>query len=238
MARKSKPYKSSLQHGAGGERRGNVNFRVHMDDRQLMSKLKRLGAEGQDELRKLINEMMQKARVQSQEFLLDQKIHDRGTRGPTARSVQNVMTPKGDKNVYVQIAKSLKISDDALFVRLFSAPYPSGYLSQATGSRGGAKLALIHAGGVGAFNYAKNLPGIINSSVYWYAKTGKSRGYTRKPKRGTATKGDVSYWPKSGDMRDKQHPGFKKVDFLEPAQKYMEDNFEKEAEKLVRRLMG
>ena len=116
MARKSKPYKSSLQHGAGGERRGNVNFRVHMDDRQLMNKLKRLGAEGQDELRKLINEMMQKARVQSQEFLLDQKIHDRGTRGPTARSVQNVMTPKGDKNVYVQIAKSLKISDDALFV--------------------------------------------------------------------------------------------------------------------------
>ncbi len=231
-------YKAGRQHGAGGERRGNVHFRVHMDDRQLMSKLKRLGAEGQDELRKLINEMMQKARVQSQEFLLDQKIHDRGTRGPTARSVQNVMTPNGDKNVYVQIAKSLKISDDALFVRLFSAPYPSGYLSQATGSRGGAKLALIHAGGVGAFNYAKNLPGIINNSVYWYAKTGKSKGYTRKPKAGTATKGNVSYWPTSGDMRDKQHPGFKKVDFLEPAQKYMEDNFEKEAKKLVTRLIG
>ena len=152
-------YKASKSYGSGGERRGNVNFRVHMDDRQLMSKLKRLGAEGQDELRKLINEMMQKARVQSQEFLLDQKIHDRGTRGPTARSVQNVMTPKGDKNVYVQIANSLKISDD------------------------------------------------------------------------------VSYWPKSGDMRDKQHPGFKKVDFLEPAQKYMEDNFEKEAKKLVEKLM-
>jgi hypothetical protein len=203
-----------------------------------MQKMKSLGTEGQDELRKLINKMMQEARHESQEFLLDQKIHNRGQQGQTARAVQNVMTPNGDKNVYVQIAESLKVSDDALFVRLFSAPYPSGYLSQATGSRGGAKVALIHAGGAGAFNYAKNLPGIIQNSVYWYLKTGKKRGYTRKPKRGSATKGDVSFWPKSGDMRDKQHPGFKKVDFIEPAQQYMEKNFEEEAEMLIQRLVG
>ena len=123
-------YKASKSYGAGGERRGYVNFRVHIDDSELMNALKALNAEGQDELRKLINKMMQKARVESQEFLLDQRIHDRGKRGPTARSVQNVMTPNGDKNVYVQIADSLKVSDDALFVRLFSAPYPSGYLSR------------------------------------------------------------------------------------------------------------
>lgn len=231
-------YKASKSYGAGGERRGYVNFRVHIDDSELINSLKALNAEGQDELRKLINKMMQKARVESQEFLLDQRIHDRGKRGPTARAVQNVMTPNGDKNVYVQIADSLKVSDDALFVRLFSAPYPSGYLSQATGSRGGAKLALIHAGGAGAFNYSKNLPGIIPNSVYWYLKTGKKRGYTRKPKSGTATKGDVSYWPKYGDMRDKQHPGFQKVDFIQPAQTYMEKNFQKEAEDLVQRLLG
>ena len=231
-------YKASKSYGAGGERRGLINFRVHVDDKEFMNKMKSLGSEGQDELRKLINKMMQEARHESQEFLLDQKIHNRGQQGQTARAVQNVMTPNGDKNVYVQIAESLKVSDDALFVRLFSAPYPSGYLSQATGSRGGAKVALIHAGGAGAFNYAKNLPGIIQNSVYWYLKTGKKRGYTRKPKRGSATKGDVSFWPKSGDMRDKQHPGFKKVDFIEPAQQYMEKNFDKEAEQLIQRLVG
>ena len=54
-------YKSSRKYGAGGERRGFVNFRVHVDDTELINAFKDIQSEGQDEeLRMLINRMMQK----------------------------------------------------------------------------------------------------------------------------------------------------------------------------------
>ena len=110
-------YKASKSYGSRGERRGGVNFRIHYDDSELMNALKDIQSEGQDELRMMLNEMMRKAKTKSQEFLLDQRLSN----GMKAGQAQGE-TPNGDRNVYVRIAESLKISDDALFVRLFSAP--------------------------------------------------------------------------------------------------------------------
>ena len=235
MARKSKPYKSSLQHGVGGERKGLVNFRIHWDDKQLMSALKDLQEEGQDELRKLINRMMLKAKKESEKLLYKQQISARGTKGGAAGGHINSSTPSGDKSAYVRIAKSLKITDDALFVRLYSAPYPSGYLSQGGKSRGGYKIAMLHAAGSGPFNYSKNTPTLIKSSLYWFLKTGKPRGFTKIPvKKNIDPNGDASFPPRSGNIQDKQHPGFKKVDFIGTAQEYMEDNWDREAEEFIK----
>lgn len=227
-------YKSARQYGAGGERRGYVNFRIHVDDSELMNSLKDIQSEGQDELRMLINRMMQKAKKESEDFLLDQRLSS----GVKAGQVQGE-TPNGDRNVYVRIAESLRISDDALFVRLFSKPYPSGYLTKGGGkaSRKGFKLAMAHSAGVGSFNYSSNTPLIVNSSVAWFLKTGYAKGYTRmpdgrKPNGGWTKKGKYSFPPKT-DWRDRQHPGFRQVDFIGVAQEYMEENFENEAERFV-----
>jgi len=221
-------YKASKSYGSRGERRDSVNFRIHYDDSELMAALKDIQSEGQDELRMLLNEMMQKAKKESVKFLLDQRLSN----GMKAGSAQGE-TPNGDKNVYVQIANSLKVSDDALFVRLFSAPYPSGYLTKSGGSRGGFKLAMAHSKGVGAFNYSANTPLIVNSSVAWFMKTGKAKGYTRKPKGNKwSKKGKYSFPPKT-DWRDSTHPGFEQVDFIQAGQDYMEENFESEASRFV-----
>lgn len=223
-------YKASRSYGPGGERRGNINFRVHVDDSELRRALNQIQTEGQDEIRRFINEMMIKAKEESEKFLLDQRIHKRGTAGPKAGSAR-AATPYGDENVYVRIAESLKISDDALFVRLFSAPYPSGYLSQGGRSRSGFKLALAHAAGVDAFNYSKNTPLLVKSSVYWFMKTGKPLGYTRKPTSGRLSPRFSG--PPGIDWRQSQHPGFQQVDFIGVAQDYMEENFEDEAERFL-----
>lgn len=221
-------YKASKSYGAGGERRGSVNFRIHYDDSQLMNTLKDIMSEGQDELRMLLNQMMQKAKRESEKFLLDQRLSS-GTKASQAQGE----TPNGDKNVYVRIAESLRVSDDALFVRLFSKPYPSGYLTASGGSRSGFKLAMAHSAGVGSFNYSPNTPLIVNSSVAWFLKTGYSKGYTRmpdgrKPGGRWTKKGKYSFPPKT-DWRKKNHPGFEQVDFIGVAQEYMEENFEREA---------
>ena len=227
-------YKASKSYGAGGERRGNVNFRIHYDDSELLSALKEIQGAGQDELRMLINRMMQKAKRESEKFLLDQRLSD----GTKASRVTGE-TPNGDRNVYVRIAESLKVSDDALFVRLFSAPYPSGYLTKGGGkaSRSGFKLALAHSGGVSSFNYASNLPLIVNSSVAFFFKTGYAKGYTRKPDgrrpNGRWTKTGKYAFPPTKDWRDGQHPGFEQVDFIGVAQDYMEEHFENEAARFV-----
>jgi hypothetical protein len=223
-------YKASKSYGAGGERRGYVNFRVHYDDSKLISALKELMSEGQDELRMLLNKMMQKAKKESEKFLLDQRLSD-GTKASQAQGE----TPNGDRNVYVRIAESLKVSDDALFVRLFSKPYPSGYLTGGggKGSRAGFKLAMAHSAGVGSFNYSPNTPLIVNSSVAWFLRTGYAKGYTRNPDGrrpgGRWTKQGKYSFPPSADWRKKSHPGFEQVDFIGVAQEYMEDNFEGEA---------
>lgn len=227
-------YKASKSYGAGGERRGNVNFRIHYDDSELMNSLKQIQGEGQDELRMLLNRMMQRAKKESQDFLLDQRLSD----GTKASRVAGE-TPNGDRNVYVRIAESLKISDDALFVRLFSAPYPSGYLTKGGGkaSRKGFKLALAHSGGVGSFNYASNLPLIVNSSVAFFFKTGYAKGYTRMPDgrrpNGRWVKSGKYAFPPKTDWRDRQHPGFEQVDFIGVAQEYMEEKFENEAQRFL-----
>ncbi len=231
-------YKASKSYGAGGERRGNVNFRIHYDDSELMRALKEIQGEGQDELRMLLNQMMQKAKKVSQKFLLDQRLSN----GMKASQAQGE-TPNGDRNVYVQIAESLRVSDDPLFVRLFSAPYPSGYLTKGggKGSRAGFKLALAHSGGVGAFNYSGNTPLIVNSSVAWFLKTGYAKGYTRRPDGrrpgGRWTKKGKYSFPPSKDWRDGQHPGFEQVDFIGEAQEYMQENFEDEAKKFIERYL-
>ena len=229
-------YKASKSYGAKGERKGLINFRVHLDDRELMRALKQIQEEGQDELRKLMNEMMIEAKKASEKLLLDQQISARGTKGGAARGHRNSSTPSGDKSAYVRIAQSLKISDDPLFVRLFSAPYPSGYLSQGGKSRGGYKIAMLHAAGTGPFNYSKNTPTLIKSSLYWFLKTGKPMGFTRRPKKNRGRmhpNGDATFPPRSGDITDKQHPGFQKVDFIGAAQEYMDKNFEDRANKFI-----
>ena len=223
-------YKASRSHGPRGERRGGINFRVHVDDSELQRALKDIQSEGQDEIRKMINEMMIKAKSEAEDFLLDQRISDRGTRGPRAGSARG-NTPNGDRNVYIRIAESLKISDDALFVRLFSAPYPSGYLSQGGRSRSGFKLAMAHSAGVSPFNYSKNTPLLVKSSVFWFLKTRKPLGYTRRP---TSGKLSPQFSPPPDDWRDNQHPGFQQVDFIGVAQDYMEDNFDERSEEFLR----
>lgn len=225
-------YKAAKQHGARGERRGYVNFRVHVDDTELMRALKQVQEEGQDELRRLINRMMQKAKTESEEFLLDQRLSS----GHKAGQLRGA-TPNGDKNVYLRIAESLKVSDDALFVRLFSAPYPSGYLTKGGRSRNGFKLAMAHSGGVGPFNYSPNLPLIVKSSVGFFARTGFAKGYTRmpdgrRPGGRWAKDGPYAYPPKK-DWRQTQHPGFEQVDFIGVAQDYMEENFEEMAQQFI-----
>lgn len=224
-------YKASKSYGSRGERRGSINFRIHYDDSQLMKALKDIQSEGQDELRMLLNKMMQKAKKESEKFLLDQRLSN----GVKARQAKGA-TPNGDRNVYVRIAESLKVSDDPLFVRLFSAPYPSGYLTKGGRSRSGFKLALAHSAGVGSFDYSERTPLIVNSSVAWFLKTGKAKGYTRKPNskkyERRATKSKFSLPPKK-DWRDSKHPGFKQVDFIGVAQDYMDENFEDEAAKFV-----
>lgn len=227
-------YKASKRYGAGGERRGYVNFRVHVDDSELMNALKDIQSEGQDELRMLINRMMQKAKKESQNFLLDQRLSD----GTKARDAQGE-TPNKDRNVYVRIAESLMISDDALFVRLFSKPYPSGYLTKGGGktARKGFKLAMAHSAGVGSFDYSPNLPLIVNSSVAFFLRTGYAKGYTRMPDgrrpKGRWTKEGKYAYPPKKDWRTGKHPGFEQVDFIGVAQEYMEGNFEDEAERFI-----
>ena len=223
-------YKASRSHGPRGERRGGINFRVHVDDSELQRALKDIQSEGQDEIRRLMNEMMIKAKKESEDFLLDQRISDRGTKGPKAGQARG-NTPNGDRNPYVRIAESLKISDDPLFVRLFSAPYPSGYLSQGGRSRSGFKVAMAHAAGVSPFNYSKNTPLLVKASVYWFLKTRKALGYTRRP---TSGKLSPQFSPPPEDWRDSQHPGFQQVDFIGVAQDYMEDNFEEMTQELLR----
>ena len=61
-------------YGARGETRGMLNFRVHMDDTQLIEALKDLQTEGQDELKKLIKEMMVEAKEVAEDLLLSQPI--------------------------------------------------------------------------------------------------------------------------------------------------------------------
>ena len=225
-------YKASKSYGSRGERRGNVNFRIHYDDSELMNALKDIQSEGQDELRMLLNKMMQKAKKESEKFLLDQRLSN----GMKASQAQGE-TPNGDRNVYVRIAESLRISDDPLFVRLFSAPYPSGYLTKGGKGRSGFKLALAHSAGVSGFNYSANTPLIVKSSVSWFLKTGYAKGYTRRPDGRRpggrwAKEGKYSY-PPSKDWRDGQHPGFEQVDFIGAAQEYMDENFENEASRFV-----
>ena len=225
-------YKASKSYGSRGERRGNVNFRIHYDDSQLMAALKDIQSEGQDELRMMLNKMMQKAKKETEKFLLNQRLSN----GKKASQAQGA-TPNGDKNVYLRIAESLKISDDALFVRLFSAPYPSGYLTKGGKGRSGFKLAMAHSAGVGSFNYSANTPPVIPSSVAWFMKTGKAHGWTRYPKNARKipppNKSRYSYPPKVGDLRKMTHPGFEQVDFIGVAQDYMDENFEDEAAKFV-----
>ncbi len=227
-------YKASKSYGARGERRGGINFRIHYDDSELMKSLNEIQGAGQDELRMLINRMMRTAKKETESFLLDQRLSD----GTKASRIAGE-TPNGDRNVYVRIAESLRISDDALFVRLFSAPYPSGYLTKGGGkaSRKGFKLAFAHSGGVGAFNYASNLPLIVNSSVAFFFKTGYAKGYTRMPDgrrpKGRWSKDGKYAFPPKTDWRDKQHPGFEQVDFIGVAQEYMEEHFEDEAGRFV-----
>ena len=227
-------YKASKSYGARGERRGGVNFRIHVDDSELMNSLKDIQSEGQDELRMLINRMMQKAKQESENFLLDQRLSD----GTKARNAQG-QTPNGDRNAFVRIAESLRISDDALFVRLFSKPYPSGYLTKGGGkaSRKGFKLAMAYSSGVGAFDYASNLPLIVNSSVAFFLRTGYAKGYTRmpdgrQPKGRWSKEGKYAFPPKQ-DWRERKHPGFEQTDFIGVAQDYMEGQFEDEAERFV-----
>ena len=227
-------YKASKSYGAGGERRGYVNFRVHVDDSELMNALKDVQSEGQDELRMLINRMMQRAKKESEEFLLDQRLSD-GTKARDARGE----TPNGDRNAFVRIAESLRVSDDALFVRLFSKPYPSGYLTKGGGksSRKGFKLAMAYSAGVGAFDYAANLPLIVNSSVAFFLRTGYAKGYTRmpdgrRPNGRWSKEGKYAYPPKQ-DWRNRKHPGFEQADFIGVAQEFMEGNFEDMAERFI-----
>lgn len=223
-------YKASKSYGARGERRGYANFRIHFDDRELMNALKDIQSEGQDELRMLLNNMMQKAKDETEEFLLDQRLSN----GKKARQMAGA-TPNGDRNAFVRIAESLKISDDPLFIRLFSAPYPSGYLTKGGKSRSGFKLAKAYSKGVGPFDYSDNLPLIIKSSVAWFAKTGFAKGWTRRPRNKKIPppgKGKYSFPPKV-DMRTRKHPGFEQVDFIGVAEDYMDENFEEEAEKFV-----
>tara|TARA_R100000951_G_scaffold105500_1_gene99328 strand:- start:963 stop:1682 length:720 start_codon:yes stop_codon:yes gene_type:complete len=225
-------YKASKSYGSRGERKGSINFRIHYDDSELMRALKEIQGEGQDELRMLLNKMMQKAKKESEEFLLDQRLSN----GVKAGSVKGE-TPNGDRNVYVRIAESLRVSDDALFVRLFSKPYPSGYLTTGGKSRSGFKLAMAHSAGVGSFNYSANTPLIVKSSVSWFLKTGYAKGYTRRPDGrkpgGSWTKKGKYSFPPSKDWRDGQHPGFEQVDFIGVAQDYMEEHFEREAKAFV-----
>ena len=190
---------------------------------------------GDDESKSKLSELMQKAKKETEDFLLDQRLSN----GVKARQAKGA-TPNGDRNVYVRIAESLKVSDDPLFVRLFSAPYPSGYLTKGGRGRSGFKLAMAHSKGVGAFNYSERTPLIVNSSVAWFLKTGKAKGYTRKPKnkryerRGAKAKYSL---PPKTDWREKQHPGFEQVDFIGVAQDYMDENFEDEAKKFVERYL-
>ena len=98
-------------YGARGETRGMLNFRVHMDDTQLIEALKDLQTEGQDELKKLIKEMMVEAKEVAEDLLLSQPISNNSN--TTARSVRGVNVG-GSENVYVRIADSLTISDDGI----------------------------------------------------------------------------------------------------------------------------
>lgn len=222
--------------GARGETRGMLNFRVHMDDSQLIAAMAELQSEGQDELKRLIREMMEKAKEVAQDLLLSQRIHNRGSEGQQARAVRGVSVD-GSENVYVRIADSLRVSDDALFVRLFSAPYPGGYESRSR-PRAGGKLAMIHAGGTGPFNYAPNLPKIVRSSVWFFLKTSYRSGYTRwSPQMHTKIHAPAKAGPE-GDWRNRMHPGFKRVDFITAAQDWMEENFEKEVERFLKERVG
>ena len=230
-------YKSAKSYGARGERRGTVNFRIHVDDTELMNALKDIQSEGQDELRMLINKMMQKARKESVKFLLDQRLAN----GKKAGQVRGA-TPNGDRNAFVRIAESLRVSDDALFVRLFSAPYPSGYLTKGGRSRSGFKLAMAYSAGVSPFDYADNLPLIVKSSVSFFTTTGFAKGYTRRPDgrqpKGRWAKDGKYAYPPTKDWRDGKHPGFEQVDFIGVAQDYMEENFEDEARQFVERYLA
>lgn len=219
-------------YGARGETRGMLNFRVHMDDTQLIEALKDLQTEGQDELKKLIKEMMVEAKEVAEDLLLSQPISNNSN--TTARSVRGVNVG-GSENVYVRIADSLTISDDALFVRLFSAPYPGGYESKSR-PRAGGKLAQIHAGGAAPFNYARNLPKIVRSSVWFFLKTGYSSGYTRW-NRQMHTRHHAPISPDK-DWRNRMHPGFPRVDFISAAQDYMEQEFEERAKRFIKERMG
>ena len=225
-------YKAAKRYGARGERRGFVNFRIHVDDSELKNSLKDIQSEGQDELRMLINQMMQEAKRESEKFLLNQRLSN----GAKAGQVRGA-TPSGDKNAFLRIAESLKISDDPLFVRLFSAPYPSGYLTKGGRNRTGFKLAMAYSAGVGPFDYAPNLPLIVKSSVGFFARTGFGKGYTRKPDgrrpKGRWSKEGKYAFPPKTDWRDRGHPGFEQVDFIGVAQDFMEENFDDEAEKFV-----
>jgi hypothetical protein len=222
--------------GPRGETRGMLNFRVHMDDSQLLAAMAELQTEGQEELKRLMREMMEKAKMVAEEYLLEQRIHNRGTEGQQAQAVRGINVD-GSENVYVRIADSLRVTDDSLFVRLYSAPYPGGYESQSR-PRAGGKLAMIHAGGTGPFNYAPNLPKIVRSSVWFFLKSMYRSGYTRwSPQMHTKIHAPAKAGPE-GDWRNKMHPGFQAVDFITVAQDWMEENFEKEVERFLKERVG
>jgi hypothetical protein len=218
---------------------------VNIRDDELINAIHDFQTEGQDDLRNLIREMMHLAREESRDLLLSQRLGS-DKDGPNAGAVAGV-TNDGSVNAYVEIADSLKISDDALWVRLFSDPYPGGF----QGSRGG-KVAMYYAAGTSQFPYSRKTPLFVKSSIYWYLRTGRKKDATGYP----GAPGNVNlraWWAITKDnknrnkfpvhfrtdsWRNKNHPGFERVDFISVAQEYMEQNFEERVDQYLRDRQG
>jgi hypothetical protein len=231
--------------GARGETQGPIRFRVNIRDDELIRAIHDFQTEGQDDLRDIIREMMHLAREESQDLLLSQRLGSNKD-GPAAGSVAGT-TNDGSKNAYVEIAESLKITDDPLWVRLYSDPYPGGF----TGSRGG-KVAMYYAAGTSQFPYSKKTPLFVKSSIYWLLRTGRKKDATGYP----GAPGNVNlraWWAITKDKRgknkhpvhfrkeswrNKEHPGFERIDFISAAQEYMEENFEARVAQYLRERQG
>lgn len=170
-----------------GTRRGNMYFRVDVDDTELQEALRYIQREGDDIIRDYMRAALRVAAHEAREFLLDQEINDEGT---TARQVQGVRVGSS-KNVYVKLAENLRITTRGNRSSLISRPYPTGLI----GSRGG-KLAQIHSAGKGPFDYSPNTPSFVTSSINWYLKKGQKQQEFSAP------------------MKGKKHPGFKRVDYI------------------------
>tara|TARA_R100001230_G_C5680779_1_gene187700 strand:- start:1158 stop:1994 length:837 start_codon:yes stop_codon:yes gene_type:complete len=192
-------------------RQGLLRFTVDFNSRELEMSLGRMAQEGQDVLTRFSVLALRRAMKETQELLLEQEIGD----GRTARDVRNDAVA-GSKNIYVRLAESLRVTSSNNRARIYSAPYPTGYVSQSR--PGKVKLARIHAGGLDEFPYSENLPMYVKSSIR-YAAFDRANNPTARGRTHAQT---------SGMKMAEEHPGFSKTDFLGYAERVYADIFNEE----------